>query len=681
MANWDILKKAISDVIKTNGNQEITGASLQSTLLSIVSNVGANATFAGIATPAINPGTPDGPVFYIASEPGIYANFNNTVVTNEVVVLHWVDNVWSKLSTGLAAQSDITSIIQKINNVSQDMNSKIGVNYFDYSRTGYISSTGTYVSSLSTGAVTHPIRVSEGQKIKFRGGWLVNADISFVWGYANEALESPTKLVPSSFYVSTEIVIPQGVNYIMAWSLISKNPSLEIGDTITARLEEVEKNSLGKKDVISNNLFNKDTVTHGYYVDYNNGELFKNNMFDASDYIKVLPSTVYSQKYSQQLAFYDKNKVYISGIATLVNGNFTTPENARFVKICNQKTQTPTQQVNKGSSLLDYDKWGEGIPSLLVRAENVIGLNNATVTRITATRNAENYNSIRNIMNSISDASEYNKYEIFVPIGKWFECDIQGKEFVSIIGEDRERTILYCDGASSKVTPSDYTYAKYSDKPLSSIPQQYKHCIYAKHDIDIKNLTIEVNNAKYDIHLDYTDFKNIKIKNCHLKILNNVNYCVGIGIRGGQSIDIDNCIFERQASIGNGVVAHNWNNQKATSHVSINNCYFKNCSFITLDELGSEQDDEWFITNCYSNVDNPSLSWMVDSNSEGKTYWINPNTGTNEADPQKVPYCIKVNTLGTNVKSVILQKFNSTQVVARPDALNYMISNSNLIEV
>ena len=59
MGNYEQLKAAVSAVIKTNGNQEITGAVMQNALLSIISTVGDNATFAGIATPDTNPGTPD----------------------------------------------------------------------------------------------------------------------------------------------------------------------------------------------------------------------------------------------------------------------------------------------------------------------------------------------------------------------------------------------------------------------------------------------------------------------------------------------------------------------------------------------------------------------------------------------------------------------------------------------
>lgn len=111
MANWSILKTAIANVIKTNGNQEITGDALQNTLNNIVNSVGENATFTGIATPVTNPGTPDGPVFYLATEVGVYSNFNNIEVTEgEVVIFKWCNGVWSKNVTGFATQEKLSEL-------------------------------------------------------------------------------------------------------------------------------------------------------------------------------------------------------------------------------------------------------------------------------------------------------------------------------------------------------------------------------------------------------------------------------------------------------------------------------------------------------------------------------------------------------------------------------------------
>lgn len=114
MASWSTLKAAIADAIKTNGNQEITGQILQNTLNSIVSSVGENATFAGVAFLDTNPGDPDGPVFYLAFTEGVYPNFNGvTLVSNELAVLSNLDNgSWAKqvISSQNISPADIDEI-------------------------------------------------------------------------------------------------------------------------------------------------------------------------------------------------------------------------------------------------------------------------------------------------------------------------------------------------------------------------------------------------------------------------------------------------------------------------------------------------------------------------------------------------------------------------------------------
>ena len=55
MANYATLRAAIQDVIKTNGNNEITGSLLQQSLLSMINALGADYQFVGIAQPSTNP--------------------------------------------------------------------------------------------------------------------------------------------------------------------------------------------------------------------------------------------------------------------------------------------------------------------------------------------------------------------------------------------------------------------------------------------------------------------------------------------------------------------------------------------------------------------------------------------------------------------------------------------------
>lgn len=113
MANWQILKAAIADVIKTNGNQEITGQVLQNVLNNIISNLGANATFVNIATPSTNPGTPDGPVFYLATQSGTYSNFGGVIVEDEAAILLYNGSTWVKKATGIALTESVLNLVAK----------------------------------------------------------------------------------------------------------------------------------------------------------------------------------------------------------------------------------------------------------------------------------------------------------------------------------------------------------------------------------------------------------------------------------------------------------------------------------------------------------------------------------------------------------------------------------------
>lgn len=94
MGNYTNLKSTIDTNIKTNGNEEITGAILNSVLNSMVSSLGAGYQYMGVATTSTNPGTPDAKVFYLAYTPGTYTNFSGIAVTGLCVLKY--DTAWSK---------------------------------------------------------------------------------------------------------------------------------------------------------------------------------------------------------------------------------------------------------------------------------------------------------------------------------------------------------------------------------------------------------------------------------------------------------------------------------------------------------------------------------------------------------------------------------------------------------
>ena len=110
MGNYEQLKKAVADVIKSNGNQEITGAILQNSLLTIISTIGNGATFAGIATPTTNPGTPDQNIFYLAAQPGVYSNFGGVELTDQVLIFTNKNGIWVKNKSGIAISEKVVNL-------------------------------------------------------------------------------------------------------------------------------------------------------------------------------------------------------------------------------------------------------------------------------------------------------------------------------------------------------------------------------------------------------------------------------------------------------------------------------------------------------------------------------------------------------------------------------------------
>ena len=146
MSNYNSLKATIDANIKQNGKQEITGQILNSVLNQMVTTLGAGYQFAGVATIATNPGTPDAKVFYIANGKGTYEKFGGINVTeDDVVVLYW-DSAWHKVATGIASQEKLSELKEQadaITNALADSLSRILRDFGMYSNpTEYVLAVG-----------------------------------------------------------------------------------------------------------------------------------------------------------------------------------------------------------------------------------------------------------------------------------------------------------------------------------------------------------------------------------------------------------------------------------------------------------------------------------------------------------------------------------------------------------
>lgn len=263
MGNYEELKQAISDVIKTNGNQEITGAIMQNALLSIISTVGSNATFAGIATPETNPGTPDQNVFYIALKNGIYSNFGSIELNNEVLLLTNKNGSWEKTNTGIATLVSVDSI-KAVQDYKNDSYNKIDDAALTAERA--ISSSGN-ISNIS------------GQSVS---DYVYCKGANFVYGTFNESYyinfyNSDLEIISTiKGKKNAEISIPQNASFFrgtfannqpkQAYIDIDETQFYEFGKTetdleiekINGRIDDFENEYATKTDVDESILVLKD---------------------------------------------------------------------------------------------------------------------------------------------------------------------------------------------------------------------------------------------------------------------------------------------------------------------------------------------------------------------------------------------------------------------------------------
>ena len=88
MSSYNELIALINGCINRNGVQAITGRVLNGVLRAMVNQLGAGYAMGGVAHPTDDPGTPDAPVCYYASEVGTYTHFGNIqIVPGELALL------------------------------------------------------------------------------------------------------------------------------------------------------------------------------------------------------------------------------------------------------------------------------------------------------------------------------------------------------------------------------------------------------------------------------------------------------------------------------------------------------------------------------------------------------------------------------------------------------------------
>ena len=376
-------------------------------------------------------------------------------------------------------------------------------------------------------------------------------------------------------------------------------------------LKKIGKNKLDSRNQLNN-----------YYVQYNDGVLAAAAGFIATDFIEILPSHNYvlsNQKTGDaiqsldQLAFYDANKTYISGLinaGTVISTLLTTPATAKYIKITLRATHIGYYQLEDGSAMTDLEQFKFEIKADIIQkgcfdtryfTKNALiqlGLKNIIEVKQDGTGD---FTTLRQAVDSITDASTANPYEIHIHEGtydimNYYTSDeinnagfigLRRNNGVSFIGiGDADKIILKGELAN---TFSSDTMLRVSTLALLGTG-------------DIKNLTITAKNLRYCVHDDYDENVVRNTENVKTLKYDGGGYAIawGAGTHSGGEYNFKDCYFYSEKS-DIPLSFHNSVGASKSSKLKFDNCEFDSGisgASIMISSMGSTQKDVLEINKC-----------------------------------------------------------------------------------
>ena len=110
------------------------------------------------------------------------------------------------------------------------------------------------------------------------------------------------------------------------------------------------------------NLFNKYNAKRGYFVNQVTGDISTNDNYSISEFIEVKPSTKYNSNAYTHYAWFDGNKVFISGGSSPLNEE--SPSNAKYLLHDVLTEDIDNFIINEGQELLSYIPFNVSFPWL-----------------------------------------------------------------------------------------------------------------------------------------------------------------------------------------------------------------------------------------------------------------------------------------------------------------------------
>jgi hypothetical protein len=338
--------------------------------------------------------------------------------------------------------------------------------------------------------------------------------------------------------------------------------------------------------VASKNLFDKDNVTVGKYINATTGNLSDATGYNAGDYVAIEPSTVYVASfpgdYMQTIGFYTSTKVFISctyGNLNITGGyTFTTPENTAYARVTAKDADLDSYQLELGNTITEYESFGSKVDKTLMKDLKPRNL-------VIVAKSGGDFTTINDALDYIKDSATNQVVMLIMP-GTYIESIVLRNRYVSLVGIDKETCIIQNNSGN------------YNTPPLN----------ISMHN-NISNLTVIATHddgtdwdlPAYAIHCDYIGEGRTEIFNCRL--ISYQHSAIGIGLWNNQTLTINSCELIKDDTgvlypYGGAFLAHNCQLTGATNQkLIVKNCNIKSVNGIVMrlvdsnHESGGSADD------------------------------------------------------------------------------------------
>ena len=367
--------------------------------------------------------------------------------------------------------------------------------------------------------------------------------------------------------------------------VMSQNGVTEAINSVANKVTELENTII----VPEKNLFNKDALVNGRYVDYSTGNYVSNSAFATSALIPIVGGenyTISSPNVSiQQFVFRDVNGNYISGdsaVPTIYIKTITAPSNAFYIEVTLKinVAQKDTYQIEKGETATPYQPYKE--------IYNIDFLPTDKQSRVFYVGVGKDYTRLTD---AVLEATKYKNSVVYVDEGKY---DLLA-EFKSLYGQSffinyshtttSIRGIVLKNNIHLILAPNavvEFNYTGYNAEVMT----YFSPFNSGEGGFTFEGGRIEATKCRYVFHDDRSS-----ATDQHVNTYNNISMyldntentawggkqCIGGGFSKNGRIYVENCSFESiGATPANPLVSwHNAEIADAQSTLVISGCYFK----------------------------------------------------------------------------------------------------------